>query len=130
MTSDTTLIALSPADMVPAQADLIAWCDRKIQALQVEADELELQNNLAVANGWKTSVVVNNLNRTARRITYYGKMKAALQAGYLLVPNMPIDILAVRVKRAKQSEMSSNSTLAPLRCKAAAAAGRRGPLRR
>jgi hypothetical protein len=107
---DTTLVALSPADMVPAQADLLTWCDRKLQALEVEAAELDLQNKLAIENGWKTSVVVNNLNRTARRITYYGKIKAALQAGYLLVPNMPIDVLAVRVKRTKPPEQRADSS--------------------
>lgn len=96
-TQDINVVALTPAEMVPAQHDLIAWCDRKIQALQDESDELDLHQKLAVENGWKTSVVTANLNRTARRITYYRKMQAALQAGYLLVPNMPVEVLAVRV---------------------------------
>jgi len=103
-TLDTTLVALSPADMVPAQAELIAWCDRKVQTLTDEADELDLHQQLAVANGWKTSVVTAAQNRTARRIRFYEKVKAALQAGYLLVPDMPIDVLAVRVDRVKQPE--------------------------
>lgn len=97
---NTTVVALTPAEMVPAQAELVAWCDRKIQALSDESDELELHQKLALENGWKTSVVTANLNRTARRITYYQKMQVALQAGYLLVPNMPVDVLAVRVKNA------------------------------
>lgn len=101
---NTTIVALTPAEMVPAQAELVAWCDRKIRALSDEADEYELHQKLAVENGWKTSVVTASLNRTGRRITYYGKMKSALEAGYLLVPNMPIDVLAVRVDRAKQPE--------------------------
>lgn len=104
---DTTIVALTPAEMVPAQSELVAWCDRKLRALSDEADELQLHQKLAVENGWKASVVTATLNRTARRMTYYGKMKAALDAGYLLVPNMPIDVLAVRVDRAKQPERSS-----------------------
>lgn len=95
------VVALTPAEMVPAQHDLIAWCDRKIRALMDEGDELELHQKLAIENGWKTSVVVANLNRNAKRITYYQKMKAALEAGFLLVPNMPVDVLAIRVKREK-----------------------------
>lgn len=106
---DTTIVALTPAEMVPAQADLVAWCDRKIKALSDEADEFELHQKLALENGWKTSVVTATLNRTARRITYYAKMKAALEAGYLLVPNMPVDVLAVRVDRAKQPERVKDS---------------------
>ena len=34
-----------------------------------------------------------------RRITYYQKMQDAVDAGYLLVPNMPDNILALRAKR-------------------------------
>lgn len=101
---DTTIVALTPAEMVPAQAELVAWCDRKIRALHDEVDELTLHQKLAVENGWKTSVVTATLNRTERRVTYYEKMRAAVAAGYLLVPNMPIDVLAVRVDRAKQPE--------------------------
>jgi hypothetical protein len=106
-TTDINVVALTPADMVPAQHELIAWCDRKIRALSDEADELELHQKLAVENGWKTSVVVANLNRTARRMTYYSKMQDALKAGYLLVPNMPVDVLAVRVKRAEPRRQTS-----------------------
>jgi hypothetical protein len=104
-----TLVALTPADMVPAQAELSAWCDRKVQALSDEADELELHQRLAIENGWKTSVVVASLNRTARRITYYTKIKAALAEGYLLVPNMPVDVLAVRVNREKPPQQVKHS---------------------
>lgn len=106
---DVNVVALTPADMVPAQQNLIAWCDRKIRALGDEADELELHQKLAIENGWKTSVVTASLNRTARRITYYGKIKAALQAGYLLVPNMPVDVMAIRVKRGTPITKTSTS---------------------
>lgn len=105
---DRVLTALTPAEMIPAQAELIGWCDRKIRALNDEQDDFELHHKLAIENGWKTSVVESSLNRTARRITYYEKMRAALAAGYLLVPNMPIDVLAVRVDRAKQPEQTKS----------------------
>ena len=106
---DRVLTALTPAEMVPAQAELIGWCDGKIRALADERDELEIHHRLATENGWKTSVVESSLGRTRRRITYYEKMRAALQAGYLLVPNMPIDVLAVRVDRAKQPEQQRDT---------------------
>lgn len=105
---DTTLIALTPADMVPAQASLVDWCDGKIRALRDEVEEFELHQKLAVENGWKTSVIESTLARSRRRVTYYEKMRAAVQAGYLLVPNMPIDVLAVRVNRAKQPEETND----------------------
>lgn len=108
-TLDINVVAFTPAEMVPAQTDLIAWCDRKLRALADETTDLELHQKLAIENGWRTSVVTASLNRAARRITYYQKMQAALQAGYLLVPNMPVNVLAVRVKGARPRRQSSES---------------------
>lgn len=96
---DLTLIALTPADMVPAQTDLITWCDRKILAVKAELADLETNLELATAHGWKHASVQASLNRVAKRVTYYEKMKAAVEAGYVIVPNFPIDVFAVRVKR-------------------------------
>ena len=39
----------------------------------------------------------------------YEKLKAAVEAGYVIVPNFPIDVFAVRVQRAKQPEKTSDS---------------------
>ena len=33
---DLTLVALTPADMMPAQTELVTWCDRKIAAVKAE----------------------------------------------------------------------------------------------
>jgi hypothetical protein len=103
---DVTLVALTPEQMVPAQHDLIAWCDRKIAAIRAELADHETNLELATQHGWKRQSVANTLNRTAKRIVYYEKMKAALEAGYLLVPNMPVDLFAVRVRRRKQAEQT------------------------
>jgi hypothetical protein len=101
---DMTLVALTPTDMGPAQANLAAWCDRKIAALRLELADLEANLQLATEHGWKYETVAATLARTERRITYYEKMQAAVHAGYLLIPNLTADVFAVRVKRAKQPE--------------------------
>lgn len=101
---DTTLVAFTPAEMVPAQQNLSAWCDRKIAAIETELADLQANLELATAHGWKHASVAATLARTARRVTYYQKLKAAVDAGYLLVPNFPIDLFAVRVQRSKQPE--------------------------
>lgn len=104
---DLTLVALTPADMVPAQAELKAWCDRKVEAVKAEVVDLEANLELATAHGWKHASVAATLNRTKKRVLYYEKIKAAVEAGYLIVPNFPIDVFAVRVKRYKQPEATS-----------------------
>lgn len=101
---DLTLVALTPADIVPAQANLIDWCERKILAVKGELADLETNLELATEHGWKHQSVAATLNRTQKRITYYEKVKAAVEAGYLIVPNFPIDVFAVRVQRSKQAE--------------------------
>jgi hypothetical protein len=106
---DLTVVALTPSEMVPAQAQLTAWCDRKIIALRAELQDLEANLELATEHGWKHTTVASTLNRTAKRIQYYEKVKAALDAGFLIVPNLPVDIFAVRVQRSKQNERVSDT---------------------
>jgi hypothetical protein len=102
--AETTLVALTPADMLPAQTELLAWCDRKIAAVQTELTELEANLEMAAAGGLKLRGISAAVNRTAKRIVYYEKLKAAVEAGYVIVPNFPVNIFAVRVQRNKQRE--------------------------
>jgi hypothetical protein len=108
VTDDLTLVALSASDMAPAQTELVAWCDRKIAAVQTELSDLEANLELATEHGWKYRSVEAALNRTQKRILYYEKIRAAVSAGYLIVPNFPIDVFAVRVQRTKQPEETSD----------------------
>jgi len=105
---DLTLVALTPADMVPAQTDLMTWCDRKVAAVQRELADLEANLEIAETAGLKMRGIEAAVNRTAKRIVYYEKLKAAVEAGYVVVPNFPIDIFAVRVRRGKQRETTDD----------------------
>lgn len=93
------VVALSPEELPAAQAHLVEWCDAQMKALQTEIDELEEHRLIAVSNGWKLTSIANNRRRADARWTYFHKIKAALEAGYLIVPNMPVDLLAIRVQR-------------------------------
>lgn len=107
VSGDLELVALAPSDMPAAQQALTAWCDHKIRTLSDELKEIEDHRLIATANGWKMASLTSRINLTARRVTYYEKLKAAVEAGYLIVPNMPVDVLAVRVKREKPLYASS-----------------------
>ena len=110
---DLTLVALTPADMVPAQANLVAWCEQKILAVKAELADLETNLELATEHGWKHTTVAASVNRTAKRVLYYEKLKAAVEAGYLIVPNFPIDVFAVRVQRSKQPQKTASYSYNP-----------------
>ena len=101
---DVTLVALTPAEMGPAQAELAAWCTRKIAALQAELVDLDTNLAIVAEAGVKCGAFVAAARRARQRVTYYEKIQAAVQAGYLIVPNMPVDVFAVRVKRSRQPE--------------------------
>lgn len=101
---DQQLVALTPADMGPAQASLVDWCGRKVAAVQAELTDLDANLAIAAEAGVKCGAFLAAARRARQRVTYYEKIQQALQAGYLIVPNMPVDVFAVRVNRSKQPE--------------------------
>lgn len=106
---ELALVALTPAEMPDQQRALAAWCDRKIDAVQRELATWRALEEEAVAGGFKHATYTRHASRTAQRVTYYEKIKAAIEAGYLIVPNMPVSLFAVRVDRAKPVAVESTS---------------------
>jgi hypothetical protein len=98
MTENETLIALAPADMPSAQASIVEFCDKKMMELQAVVTDLEQNLVIAKRNRWGSrKSLETTIRREQKRVVYYSKMKAAVQAGYLIVPNFPINTFAVRV---------------------------------
>lgn len=97
------LVALTPWEMPEQQHKLAAWCTRKIDSVQRELATFVALEDEAIAGGFKHASYTAAVNRTKKRIVYYEKIKAAVEAGYLIVPNMPTRTFAVRVKREKPS---------------------------
>jgi len=98
---DRQLVALSPSEMPATQAALTDWCDEKLAQLRAEQTDLEEHLLIATSNGWRLRGLQSAINRTRRRLTFYDKVKAAVSAGFLVVPNFPVRVLAVRVDRAR-----------------------------
>lgn len=93
---DLELTAVIPSEMVASQQQLIAWCEKKIVFTRGEASELEEAVNHAKKSKWKSSALQTQHNRAVRRVEYYEKIKGALEAGFYIVPNFPIEIFAIR----------------------------------
>jgi len=94
-----TLVALSPHDVPVAQQQLSTWCRSKIAALGSELRDHRQNLRHARVSKWKTSPWSSLVNKTKRRMIYYAKIKAAVDAGYLVVPNFDIDVFAVKTMR-------------------------------
>lgn len=95
------LVALTPQELVPAQRSLIEWCQARIHACA--ADLREARHNLSATKrlmlgspkAWQRVV-----KQIEARMVYYAKIMMAVRAGYLVIPNLPATVLAVRVGRA------------------------------
>lgn len=94
-----TLVALTPGDVAPAQANLEQWCRAKVVSLGKELREARQNLRMAKQFHWRRSGWQNAINRLKARMVYYAKIKAAVSEGYLIVPNFDIDVFAVRTQR-------------------------------
>lgn len=107
-----TLVAVTPTDLVPAQASLLDWIGKRIAALATEFTEASTELDYAMTHKWRSGPLRANVNRIAKRQTFYEKLKAAVEAGYVLMPALPMDVLAIRTKaqtpRAAQSDWSAS----------------------
>lgn len=93
--------ATTPLEMSQAQDSLIAWAKWKIGKMKQEARELAENLAIAIKNKWKTDTLRRHSALAVKRVTFYEKIKAALEAGYCIVPNFPIDLFAIRTDRKK-----------------------------
>lgn len=93
---DLELTAVIPSEMVASQQQLIAWCEKKIVATREESEELGEAVDHAKKNKWKSGTLQTQHNRSVKRVEYYEKIKLALEAGFYIVPNFPIEMFAIR----------------------------------
>lgn len=94
---ELSLVALSPAELPATQAALVNWCDKTLAALHAELADLEEHRLIATANKWSLKGLQASIRRVGHNLTYYQKLKTAVEEGYLIVPNMPMTVVAVRV---------------------------------
>jgi hypothetical protein len=107
MPMDFTVIAQSPKEMEAAQRSLILWAARKIQALKQEIAGHKAELEKAIARKWDSSGWRREVSKAEKREHFYRKIKAALEAGYYIVPPFPVDVFAIRTKKEFPARMDS-----------------------
>lgn len=103
-----TLVAVTPTDLVPAQQGLLEWIGQRVTALVAEFGEAEKELEYARAHKWRTSALTANLNKIAKRQTFYGKLKAAVAAGYVIMPALPMNVIAIRTRAKSPKDDTGN----------------------
>jgi len=96
---DSQLVALNPHEMSQAQISLIAWCANKLAELESETTQAHgiveafRKAGMSDARGRRLVTGIN------KRIAFYQKIKAALDAGYYILPPIPHQTFAIRSAR-------------------------------
>jgi hypothetical protein len=103
------LTALIPQDMEPAQKQLIQWCEKKLTLLNNEVSDMEASISQLATMKCATKPLKYQLSKVHKRILFFDKMKKAIEAGYTIVPNFPIQIFAIRTTSKKPAQQHTNS---------------------
>lgn len=97
------LVALNPGELAQAQSHLIDWCRRKIGELVNDRADAEERLRVTANTALHTDAFTRQVNKAKQEIVYYQKLVTALEAGYLIIPNLPMSLFAVRTKRVNPS---------------------------
>jgi hypothetical protein len=93
------IYARNSAEMVAAQERTIKGFESKLAVEKVRKDELEENLRIAKKNKWKVSVIANNVRYAQNRVEFYEKVLAALKAGFQIIPDMDVDVFAIRTSK-------------------------------
>jgi hypothetical protein len=97
---DLVVVATNATQMAVAQKNLVVWAEEKVNALIAERDEQQQNLDIAKKRKWRITPFQRLVTRLGARVEFYEKIKAALEAGYTIVPNFAeIDVFAMRTTR-------------------------------
>lgn len=104
------IIALNPQQMAEAQTTTLDWIDKKLAAAEQELDEADKLHAALMSRGMRIDAAKSMMNKSARRVRFYEKCKAALAAGYYIIPPFNIQLFAIRTNRvAPRADKSENN---------------------
>ncbi len=93
------LVATNPDEMAGAQQSMIHWCAKKMAELTNERTDAVENRDAAKRNKWRSEPWQRRVRQIQHQMTFYQKVKAALEAGYYMLPPLPVDVFAIRTDR-------------------------------
>lgn len=91
--------------MAEAQQAGVGWALAKLTEAQEILLDAQTNYEIAKKNKWKSQGWATATTRAKKKVEYYEKLHAALEAGYTIIPDFPIDVFAIRTKRRYPIEM-------------------------
>jgi hypothetical protein len=106
---DVVVLARSPQEMEVAQRGLLEWADKRIARLALAVGEAKENLAIATTRKWKREPWIVQVKKAEARVVFYTKVRAALAAGYCIMPDLPIQILAVRTNRKRPPKQTAHA---------------------
>lgn len=95
-------VASNREQMQVAQQQLTGWVSARIAALRDERAEVQSSLDAAREHKWNTSGFQRIVTKLGRQIEFYEKVEAAIELGYVIVPNFEdVDVFAIRTCKTK-----------------------------
>jgi hypothetical protein len=109
------VFARDPAEMTKAQDAMIAWSERRLEQKKSELRDFEQNFTIAKKNKWRTSTLEAAVRRAKKKIVFYEKVRDALKEGYYIIPDMDMDVFAIRTtaKNPRKNVSSVNGNWTP-----------------
>jgi len=98
---DMVVLARNPQEVEAAQKQLVAWVEARIAQCRHALAESEENVAHAKKRKWKITGWQSRALAARHRLDYYGRMREALAAGYFIMPDLPIEIFAIRTSKRK-----------------------------
>lgn len=102
-------VAVNATEMQQSTEQIKDFLEAKVASLDLEVKELSDALAVAEKNKWATKTYRNQLKKTQARGLYYSKLLVAMNSGYTLVPNMQVDIFAIRTNRTAWPKWNGNT---------------------
>lgn len=101
------IIAVNPQQMQEAQTQTVDWIVAKLESARNELREAEQVAQALGGASLRRSQAASLIVKAKRRVGHYEKVKAALDAGYYIVPPFPLQIFAIRTNRSQSPDETS-----------------------
>lgn len=101
---DLIVFARTPGELENSQGHLIHWVKQTLAMHRQKLRDAEANLKAAADAKVKTAPWRRHVSIAKRRIVYYDKVRQALELGYFIVPDFPINVIAVRTTRKKPTK--------------------------
>jgi hypothetical protein len=101
------LVALDRPQLEAAHAKMIAWAKARIEKVDVDLQVEEGARDAAIEHKFVAAPFDRRIKALVRSRTFYEKILAAVEAGFVIVPNFAMNVFAIRTKAAKPRSTTS-----------------------